>query len=235
MTKELDCRDVVVPILRTYLASHLTGLSERFSWRIPAFEGFQEGSTDLEKNIALRRHLSAEWSSADAVRKRLLVKWYVSQFGGVKRNKPETIEAYAAASEEDLAYGRMKGVASWSKVLAMRNPVKFVIFDARVSAALNAIQVLSRGAVTIYFPFLPTQNGRLKKARPWFEKNMKTNARHPNEGAVYSTFIDVLNAAIPEHWKLDPPFPGSAIEVAEMILFSDGPELAAKAVGSRWP
>ena len=68
----------------------------------------------------------------------------MSNWGGVRANRDATLAAYAASSDEELLRRGVVGVASWSKILVIRKPERYVIHDARVGAALNALQIVRR-------------------------------------------------------------------------------------------
>lgn len=63
------------------------------------------------------------------------------QTGGVY-DREVTLRANIALSEEELAGHGTSGVATWSKLLAIQSPERFAIFDARVSVAFDALQVV---------------------------------------------------------------------------------------------
>ena len=62
-----------------------------------------------------------------------IATWYVSVWGGIRANKIGTIERYVRLSEEQLAASDLQGVATWSKILTVRNPNYYPIYDARVA------------------------------------------------------------------------------------------------------
>jgi hypothetical protein len=93
--------------------------------------------------------------------------WYVRDWGGVKSNRKETLDKYVGLSEADLTALNMQGVATWSKILAVQNPDTYAIFDARVSAALNAIQLAKGIETSILFPQLASRNTKIKKFQKW--------------------------------------------------------------------
>jgi hypothetical protein len=73
-------------------------------------------------------------------------------------NRPEKLQGYIAAGDDELAGSGTAGIASWSKLLAIRAPEKFAIFDARVSVALKALQIVQDHERPIFFPTLPSKN-----------------------------------------------------------------------------
>ena len=117
--------------------------------------------------MRLRRFLRDLWTNEPG-RRLGLAKWYVSVWGGIRANKPETIEKYVRLSETALAgSGSVQGVATWSKILAMRNPDNYAIYDARVSAALTAIQFANGAQNPILFPRVQSRNTKIIKFERW--------------------------------------------------------------------
>ena len=52
----------------------------------------------------------------------------------------------------------LSGIASFSKVLAIKDPLKYAIYDARVAVSINAIQMISKVLTLITFSLLLSLN-----------------------------------------------------------------------------
>jgi hypothetical protein len=129
-------------ILFEYFSARQTTLEEIYDWDIPEIVPipFVRGTDSCARaNMRLRRELRNAWLN-EPLRRYELATWYVRNWGGIRSNKRETIQRYCDSSEEKLASSTWKGVATWSKILTMRNPDKYAIYDARVGAALLALQ-----------------------------------------------------------------------------------------------
>jgi len=153
-------------ILSDYLATARPTLDEVYRWNIPEEVpfGFRRGVDSCARaNMRLRRFLSEIWTNEPKSRLNI-AKWYVSVWGGIKANKPETIERFVSRSEATLATSPWLGVATWSKILALRNPDTYPIYDARVSAALSAIQFANDINSPILFPQVPSRNTVINKS-----------------------------------------------------------------------
>jgi hypothetical protein len=147
-------------ILTEYFVSVRSNLDIDYDWDIPKTIPipFVRGTDSCaQANMRLRRGLRNSWINEPA-RRYELANWYVGVWGGIRRNKIETIQAYCDSSEEQLASSTWKGVATWSKILAIRNPDKYAIYDARVGAALLALQLLQRTTIPILFSHVPSRN-----------------------------------------------------------------------------
>jgi hypothetical protein len=147
-------------ILTEYFVSVRSNLDIDYDWDIPKTIPipFVRGTVSCaQANMRLRRGLRNSWINEPA-RRYELANWYVGVWGGIRRNKIETIQAYCDSSEEQLASSTWKGVATWSKILAIRNPDKYAIYDARVGAALLALQLLQRTTIPILFSHVPSRN-----------------------------------------------------------------------------
>lgn len=203
--------------LLKFIASSASSLAVSYSWKVPPFEDCPLTGTPMERSVQLRRVLSNEWAAADLVRRRELTRWYIATFGGVRGNKPETIVQYASNSDSELISLGRKGVASWSKVLAMRSPDKYAIFDARVSFSLNA--VMKRAGCDATFPNLPTQNRLIRAAQPQLRPVHCQLEFYP----LYLQLAGDIGSQVARPTG----FVGSPIELVEMVLFSAAEQLAA--------
>ena len=123
-----------------------------------------------EQNTQLKEHISQCWARADENEKSRLALWIISDWGGIKTNKPSTIEGHVALADQAEPETPLEGVASYSKVLAFANPNKYAIYDARVAAALNAIQMLFTCEGRLAFPYVLGRNTKIQgtKDQPGF-------------------------------------------------------------------
>ena len=139
-----------------FFAQHLPQLNRTYNWPVgaKAREGlstfkWHEKSGNLEECIALKQHLTDAWSRADVAEKAKLAKWIVADWGGVRSNRPITLQGHLDQIENDSR--PLKGVASYSKILSVVNCTQYAIYDARVAVSLNAVQLTSRVAMPIFF------------------------------------------------------------------------------------
>ena len=109
------------------------------------------GATALEDQLAYRRKRHDLWK--DAVREGKpetrvnLVTEQISGWGGIHGNGDKLLRSYALLSAPKLICLGAKGISSWSKGLALRNPRQFAVYDARVAMTLNAIQAIELGTI----------------------------------------------------------------------------------------
>lgn len=183
-------------------------------------------SDDLPKqNIALKHHLSKRWATANADEKMRLAQWIVKDWGGIKRNKKEKILRYVDRADAERPMTPFEGVSSYSKILAIKDPMRYAIFDARVAVSLNAIQLLLLKAGLLGPPNLlafPTpwgQNARMQ--RFWtaaFPSGMTNLAfERLGEDETYSTYLYVLRQISQQTAK--------TILELEMFLFAQADDL----------
>jgi hypothetical protein len=119
----------------------------------------------------------------------------------------------ADSAEAKLAASTWKGVATWSKVLAIRNPGKYPIYDARVGAALVALQLLKEPTNPFLFAQVTSRNNVIRD----FQRRIKEAGG--SKGQTYPDYVALLTA-VAEKAKLDSP------EEIEMVLFYDRPPAA---------
>jgi hypothetical protein len=153
-----------------------------------------------KQNIELRDHLMARWAKANAREKTRLATWIIEDWGGIRSNKQTTIDGYVAMADTLDPTTPLTGVSSYSKVLSMRDPDKFAIYDARVVASLNAIQLILRvrDETSINFLAFPTPSSRNKEVIRFckmFPSKILTETygfqRVPDDDA-FSSFLKIL-------------------------------------------
>jgi hypothetical protein len=208
----------------SYVRKNKIDLVSSYDWELPKaipWQSFKYGNDPLwEKNRRLRRHLSEEWKNHPDSQKRFdLAKWYVSSWGGVHGNSENTLRDYVNASPNDLKQRALKGVSSWSKILAMQNPDTYQIYDARVATAINAIQLTQGVALGVVFPIPHSQNKLIKRFRKHrtscFDFRAGTQATYVD----YLTFVSHVSSRTNFHR-----------EIVEMVLFADAEKLASVAL-----
>lgn len=115
-------------ILLEYFMVARSTLDVDYVWNIPEKLPipFTRGTdSHARANMRLRRELRNAWITEPTRRYELAV-WYIRDWGRIRRNDDETLQAYCNSSEEKLASLSWKGVATWSKILAM--PPSFARF-----------------------------------------------------------------------------------------------------------
>jgi hypothetical protein len=153
---------------RNFLAPYLA--SPAYDWEISEktwgklATGFQPASfpTPVERNFGLKRHIADRWKCASDIEKNRLATWIVADWGGIKANSVATIRQYVSLADEGQPDTPHKGVASYSKILAFTAPHRFAIYDARVVASLNAIQVMISSDAKMFFPYLLGRNSKIE-------------------------------------------------------------------------
>jgi hypothetical protein len=212
--------------LTQYFLETGPALDELYTWAIPAvpeFLSFEQGSDSLATaNFRLKRSLSAVWH-AQPDRHYDLASWYVAKWGGVPSNKEETIRAYIAQSEDELASRGAGGVATWSKILVLSNPDRYAIFDARVAMALNALQIAQDHERPIFFPNLPSKNTTAKAFHDFMKARDNGDAHHAYPSRVYSIYLQILRE-VARRVELE------TLDEIEMVLFAQAEALARRAM-----
>jgi hypothetical protein len=134
-----------------YIAHH-ENRALSYVWKVsePAWAALATGfdhsryAEDLpQQNIELKRHLASHWAAATLDEKIRIATWIVSDWGGIRRNSPMTMLGYVNQADAERPATPFVGISSYSKILSIKDPDKYAIFDARVAASLNAIQLLA--------------------------------------------------------------------------------------------
>lgn len=215
-------------LIRRYVHAHHVGLGADFVWRLnertltDRLGITVSGASSCARNIDLKAKLSARWRRSDLTTRIGIARYYVVDWGGVKRNHDATLRRYVDCAVLN-EFPRLAGVASWSKVFTAADPRRYAIFDARVALSLNALQLAPGNRERFLFPALPSQNKAVTAAAK------ALRARALAEGwtglpsdAVYPRFLRVLQEAAEG-------LPGALpLATAEMVLFAHAPQLATR-------
>jgi hypothetical protein len=204
-------------ILAEYFVNARSNLDIDYDWDVPekAPIPFVKGTDSCaQANIRLRRELRNVWITEPA-RRYELANWYVRVWGGIRRNESETIRAYCDSSEEQLASSTWKGIATWSKILVIRNPDKYAIYDARVGAAILALQLLKRTTTPILFFHVPSRNKDIK------EFQFRVKQIPGSKDHTYKDYVTLLTTVAKRSGLISP-------EEIEMVLFAHSLRLVAK-------
>lgn len=105
--------------------------------------------------IDLRDATNKEWarleSLGDIEGLAKLSQWMVANTGGIYGNKYETILEYTKLAASYGIVESTAGISSYSKVLSAKNRFKYQIYDTRVAAALNVLQLSYFGGRKFFF------------------------------------------------------------------------------------
>lgn len=187
---------------------------------------------DRTKQIRrLKEHISETWKYADQKTKTRLSKWIIADWGGIKGNKYETILKHIERVDSPNLETPLKGIASYSKLLAFKNPKEFAIYDARVAASLNAVQIQLPCEGKIAFPYVPGRNTKIQGTRdnPGFVLKypkmvlVKHGFEVLKNDDAYSTYLNLLRSVSQISSGLD-------ISDIEMILFSRAEDICRDAI-----
>jgi hypothetical protein len=166
-----------VAALSDYIANHLRAMSP-YVWKVrdrawmalrTGFD-YEKYANDLpQQNIELKRHLAGHWAKSSLDEKIRIATWIVRDWGGNDRNSEMTILGYLNQADAERPASPFFGIASYSKILGIKDPDRYAVFDARVAASLNAIQLLlyrdrklqSPNLVAFFVP--PGQNAMVKR------------------------------------------------------------------------
>lgn len=198
-----------------------------YNWRnvneskIPDAIQLPEGN-QFKKNIALKELLHSKWKNEKDIEKRgKYIAYYIIDWGGIKGNKSDSMKEYQENNAEELIQKGIKGVASWSKALVLHNPNEYAIFDARVSASLNCLQIINEVNNKILFPILASQNKTIISANKTIKGISKTEKwKVFDEYNFYRQYLNILKKTSQEL--------NTNISTVEMLLFAKAEELINK-------
>ncbi|MXO64900.1 hypothetical protein [Altericroceibacterium endophyticum] len=222
-----------------YFQAALPQLETDYTWSIPqSFEEYGFRGRGYEANKQLKYHFSRLWHETDREGREELARKIVSDWGGVRANRPETLVRYIDWIEHERSVWPKQGVASYSKILSIVAPDKFAIYDARVAVSLIAIQYIFGSSRGVLFHYVPGRNkttgdnkGRGFTNHPRFKsralKHVGWTRLRPN--ANYQTYLDTLNRVANQLWQ-QTQFQDLLLCDLEMSLFANAERLALRAM-----
>lgn len=215
----------------------LDSLMASYNWPLPKntsdLIGELGGANRLEQTILLKRKLSQIWH-AEPYRQFELASWIVADWGGVRGNSTARMRQHLLTAQMDDPVTPFQGLSSYSKILAVRDPDRFAILDARVVVALNALQLLSKSDCGYAFPYIQGRNlvtGHQSRKRGFAclphsstQFLVKTKGWHKvRRDDAYEHYLRILRA-----WLGGGQKHANLMQV-EMALFSQAEDLAKRA------
>ena len=211
--------------LAIYLKEQRPRIDKEYAWplpkNMPVSIEFPPGQ-GFSKNLYLRSVLHAKLAENSPESDTIQV-WYVRDWGGIKGNKKETLSGYLRKSNEELILLGKSGVASWSKMLTLRDPSRYAIYDARVAMSLNSIQRIYEVSDARLFPQLVSRNSDIIRAQTKIKASGYFKFTYADSD-FYKRYLDLLMEA-------SEGVEGLNLQIAEMILFAFAEDLAKEA----WP
>jgi hypothetical protein len=212
--------------------ANVDSTNDWYSWRkineskLP--KGIQlPAGNQYKKNLALKTELHKKLQSINThEERREIFKYYISTWGGIHGNSEETLNKYTRSTAKQLVAMGSSGIASWSKALCISKPSEFAIFDARVSASLNALQIINDTKYAKLYPVLTSRNNTIKKGIKLIKAHAKKEAWSvAPECEFYGTYLRCLKSTTSGFGK------NLSVSVAtiEMLLFAKAEELVTKA------
>lgn len=173
-----------------------------------------------ERNVALKKALSKDWKeSASITRRHALERFYIVDFGGVRTNSEDTLTRYFTNTDaQNIALGS-RGIASWSKALCVRDAQKYAIYDARVAAALSALQIQYRVSNPVRFPLLPSRNTLIASRIPMLREWARDHRWGATPVSFYHDFLTLCRTTA-ERLNREIQAADAQIYLIEMMLFA---------------
>jgi len=152
-------------LILDYYQKNKHKLINEYKWKvdkskIPSIILLNNDDQNFRLNLELKKQLTSKFGISNKKIKNELIHYYIYHWGGIHSNHKKTLKKYYNSNPKDLICLGHKGIASWSKALTVHDYNKYAIFDARVSAALNCIQINNNEA--FLFPILPSRNNKIK-------------------------------------------------------------------------
>lgn len=214
-----------VSTLCRFFRREVPRLSCTYDWKIPQIDGFaQADQSGYQANLDLKAYLKTLWEAASHDRRLQIAKVIVSDWGGVRANRPETLEKYVKAISDKAPPTPLQGIASYSKIFSIVRPDQFSIYDARVSGCLNAVQINAGIGQGVAFNYVPGRNnvvgnvasksGFTQEARFSVKRLVKSGWIPIKRDQTYSKYLEVLSRCLVS-------LPNYGLALLEMALFAN--------------
>lgn len=214
-----------VSALCKFFRREVPRLAHTYAWKIPEIEGFAlVGERGYQPNLELKAYLNQQWASASSARKLQLAKVIVSDWGGVRGNKPETLQRYVQNMSKQPLLTPLQGVASYSKILSIAQPNQFAIYDARVAGCLSAVQINAGILKGVAFNYVPGRNnvvgntasklGFTQDARFSVKVLVKSGWSPIKRDQTYARYLNTLSLCLEN-------LPNYSLTSLEMALFAN--------------
>ena len=212
-------------------------LPTNYRWKIPTINGFiDSGKCGYLQNLELKEYLTKRWCAANCADRLQLARVIVSDWGGVRRNSDETLRNYVEEILSDDPVTPLKGIASYSKIFSIVLPEKYAIYDARVAACLNAVQINAGLRKGMAFNYVPGRNNVVGNAvtrrgfTQWSRFSVKslsfTGWSQIKRDETYEQYLRLLSDCLKQ-------LPDRKLAELEMALFANAEcqcQLAMRAV-----
>lgn len=221
----------------SFFAKTIPSLDKNYEWPLPkiVLKGFtiNENDSSYKQNIALKNFLTKEWKNNNYNSKKTIASWVVKDWGRIRSISEKRLKEYVDRMEENHNYTPLKGIASYSKILAAAFPEDYAIYDARVAASLNAIQLLNPSHGRIAFHYLAGRNNIVgnKNKKIGFTEDQRFSIKNLtssdnnflpiDKNNVYNIYINLLKNIVQKN-------PNFKLHECEMVLFAQAEELCTK-------
>ena len=160
-TKTLFNVDRIVEYLEKHKSKLEISWDEKGDVKIPDFIDSNNivGLGRFEKEILLKKLVKEKFD--EGYNKKKLYNWIIIEWGGISGGNEENqdyIEKFLENCNNKYEFTR---ISSTSKVASFINPKENIIYDSRVTFALNWI-ILTQNAGTKFFPIPEGRNSKLK-------------------------------------------------------------------------
>ena len=195
-----------------------------YKWKInctklPKGIELKENKSLFHQNLNLKHELTKRYKKVEKDKKEIkkVIKYYISDWGGIHTNSDTTLRSYCEKSPVDIIKNGKKGIASWSKALTVLNYREYAIFDARVSVSLNGLILQQLDKNSRFFPIMPSRNNAIK------EFNQKLSRKLNKQDFIdsdlfYQMYLDIIKMVAREL--------NVGISEIEMCLFAYAEEIA---------
>ena len=218
----------LVKIFCDFFDREIPNLKSKYNWNVPSVKGFVCTDQDgYSKNIEFKKYIKYLWDGASTDHNQCkleIAEIIVKDWGGIRVNNKETLRKYVNAVLNNKVPTHLQGVASYSKIFAFVDPDRFAIYDSRVAACLNAVQINAKLTKGLAFNYVPGRNNIVgnNKTKQGFTQDQRFSIKKLRESGwhsinrreTYCKYIKLLNFCLKRR-------PEYNLTKLEMALFAN--------------
>ena len=143
-------------------------------------------------NVQLHNAMNDYWNATvgDDAAQDPFGLWVIQSCDGIREHKEDTLKKYLYEAKNFNSIDGKNRVASYSKLMAVKDCEKFSILDGYVAVALKVLQLDYFGGHRYFFDVLGTMNNKISAFNKVYKRKQHEAIRYvPFEGDRYSFSI----------------------------------------------
>jgi len=208
-----------------YISEKYKLLKQDYQWKIPSIDNFDcSGESTYQANVKLKKYFNLTYNECKNIQEQInIAELIIKKWGRIYGTQEKTIKEFIKNFNSRKTFPH-KNVSIYSKLYSMIDLDNYAIYDSRVAACLNALQLNLRIKEGYVFNYINGRNNIIGNSRKkigftqikkFNEKNISKDENWIRIEKVdnYKFYLDYIN-------KIKKVLDIELYDI-EMILFSD--------------